>query len=401
MSAPSFAIPAALAADLKRFSLRSLGAGVIGAIVLVIGLIFTPQQFFRSYLWAYMFVLGLTLGSLALLMLQYLTGGAWGMVIRRVLEAATRTLPLVALLFIPVLAGMSTLYEWSHADVVAHDEVLQKKAAYLNVPFFIGRAVFYFIVWWVFMAALNRLSARQDSEDQPGLRDRMRNLSAPGVLVYCLTVTFAVIDWVMSLEPHWWSTIIGFLFIAGQALAAMSFALAVLFLLADRPPLAGVITKRHLHDLGKLLFAFVMFFAYLSFSQFLIIWSGNLIEEIPWYLKRLQGGWGWVALSIVFLHFALPFALLLSRDIKLATRRLLPIAVLLILMRLVDLFWWVVPAFQHDVKHIAFSGHWLDLAAPVALIGLWMAAFFRELGKRPLLPVHDPELEEALAHGRE
>jgi hypothetical protein len=226
---------------------------------------------------------------------------------------------------------------------------------------------------------------------------RMSALAGPGILFWGLTVTFMSIDWVMSLNPHWFSTMFGLLFIAGQALNAMAFLIIVLALLSFRRPLAGIMNATHLHDLGKLLLALVMVWAYFSFSQFLIIWAGNLPSEVPWYVRRLNGGWQFVALALVLGHFALPFALLLSRDLKRNFKLLAGVSVFVLVMRLVDLYWVTAP----DALKGGFSLSWMDFAAPAALIGLWLAYFLHQLAKRPLLPVNDPHLEEALEHGRE
>jgi hypothetical protein len=335
------------------------------------------------------------LGSLAIVMVPHLSGGAWGLVIRRVLESATRTMPLVALLFVPLLFGLASLYPWARPDVVAADVALQRKQAYLNVPFFIARTAIYFALWGGIAFFLNRWSLEQDRRGTVSDR-RFRLLSAPGLLIYGLTVTFMSVDWVMSLDPHWFSTIFGVLFMGGQALSAMAFAIAVLLVLAAYPPLSEIVAPSHFHDLGKLLLAFVMLWAYFAFSQFLIIWSGNLPEEIPWYIHRLHGGWRWVALLIVVGHFVLPFVLLLSRDLKRTGRTLAAVAGLVIVMRLVDLFWMIAPVSREG----EFGLHWLDLAAPLGVGGLWLAFYIRQLGSRALLPVHDPYFEESLGHGR-
>jgi hypothetical protein len=375
-----------------------------GAGVLAVSIAFAiltgagVEQFFRSYLVAFMFWLSIALGSLALLMLQHLTGGAWGLVIRRHLEAATRTIPMLTVAFVPILFALRPLYLWARPEAVAADRALQMKALYLNVPFFIGRAAIYLLVWNVLAHLLNRWSAEQD-EGGPrpiGSERRFRQLAAPGLLGYGLTITFASIDWVMSLEPHWFSTIFGVVFMGGQALSAMAFAIAVLALTAQRRPLSEVVGPGHFHDLGKLLFAFIMLWAYFSFSQFLIIWSGNLPEEIPWYLERLRGGWGAVAALVLVGHFLLPFLLLLSRDLKRNPRILGNVAAGLLVMRLLDLLWMIAPrAGRHGVPI-----HWLDVALPVGLGAIWLALFARELTGRALLPVNDPYFEEALAHGR-
>jgi hypothetical protein len=386
-----------LRADLRRWRIRSLIVGLAGAALCAVGFFASPSQFYRSYLWPYLFVVGLSAGSLAWLMLQYLTGGAWGVVIRRPCEAAARTLPLVALMFLPVFIGIPNLYQWSHANVVAADEVIRHKHAYLNVPFFVIRAACYFGGWWLIGGLLNRWSVREDAEGGRRWHAKMSALAGPGLLFWGFAVTFMAIDWVLSLDPRWFSTMFGLLFIAGQALSAMAFLITVVVMLSYRRPMSVILTPRHLHDLGKLLLAMVMIWAYFSFSQFLIIWAGNLPHEIPWYLERMKGGWQYVGLLLVVGHFALPFALLLSRDLKRNFKLLASIAVFILAMRLVDLYWVVAPDFMKG----AFGLSWMDFAAPAGLIGLWLAYFLAQLERRPLMPLHDPHLEEALKHGRE
>ncbi|HLB44657.1 MAG TPA: hypothetical protein VJK49_04660 [Candidatus Limnocylindrales bacterium] len=384
---------------LKRGQTRAAVAGAVGLVALVAGAFASPEQFFRSYLPAYVFVFGIALGSLALLMLQHLTGGAWGMMIRRLIEAASRTLPLVAVLFLPVLFGLRHLYIWSIPEEVAQDAILQDKSVYLNAGFFLARAAFYFGIWLTFAYFLNRWSADQDRQKPAGDQRKFRVLSGPGLLVYGLTVTFASVDWVMSLDPHWFSTIFGMLFMVGQALSAMAFTIAMLAICAPDEPFHGRLKAIHFHDLGKLMFALVMLWAYLAFSQFLIVWAGNLPEEIPWFIARLNGGWQWIALVIVIGHFALPFLLLLSSDLKRNVRALSLVAAAIVLMRFVDTYWLIVPAFAHDGDPAAFHPHWMDLAALVGLGGLWLTVFFRVLQGRERLPMNDPYFKDALAHG--
>jgi len=384
---------------LKRHQTRAAVAGAVGLVALVVGGVGNPEQFFRSYLPAFIFVFGMGLGSLALLMLQHMTGGAWGMMIRRIVEAGSRTLPLVAALFLPLLFGLRHLYIWAVPEIVAADPILQDKAPYLNVSFFAARAAFFFAIWLAGAYFLNRWSAEQDREAPAGDQPKFRVLSGPGLLIYGLSVTFASVDWVMSLDPHWFSTIFGMLVMAGQALSAMAFAILILALCAADAPFAGRLKPAHLHDLGKLMFALVMLWAYLAFSQFLIIWAGNLPEEIPWYLARLVGGWQWVALVLVVGHFALPFLLLLSTDLKRNMPALALVAAGIVFMRYVDTYWLIVPAFSHGGDPAAFHPHWMDAAALVGLGGLWLAAFFRLLQGRARLPMNDPYFKDALAHG--
>jgi hypothetical protein len=365
-------------------------------LLCLVGAFFSPAQFFRSYLLAYLFWLGIALGCLAIVMIQYLSGGAWGLFTRRILESGMGTLPYLAVLFIPILIGFHHLYLWARPEDLAHDAALQHKHAYLNVPFFVLRTVLYFGLWVGMAYLLNIWSVRQDHEgSSPRLERRFRLLSGPGLVLYVLAGTFAAIDWVMSLEPHWSSTIFGISLLVGQGLNAFAFTIAVAALLARQQPLSDAISPKVFKDLGNLLLSFVMLWAYMAFSQYLLIWSGNLPEEATWYVHRLRGGWWWIGLALIVLHFAVPFVLLLSRDLKRNFRTLAMVAVALMAMRLVDIFWLVTPAFVPSLRV-----HWLDVAAPVGLGGLWLALFLGRLRRQPLLPAHDPQLEEAIAYGR-
>ncbi|MDA0747622.1 MAG: hypothetical protein O2954_13960 [bacterium] len=383
---------------LPKFQKLALLVGVVALAACAGGAMLAPEQFYRSYLVGYLFWVGIALGCLALLFLHHLVGGGWSYLIRRQLEAGSRTFPLLAVLFVPVVLGMHELYVWTHADVVAADEVLKHKQAYLNELFFIGRAVVYFLVWSLLSFLLSRWSLMQDRTADPMLSQRMQKLSGPGLLVFALTVTFASVDWVMSLEPHWFSTIYGMIFMIGQGLATLALTILFSIRLSDRKPLSEVMSPRYLKDLGTLMFAFVMLWAYLSFSQYLIIWSGNLPEEIPWYIQRAQGGWQWVALLLLLLHFALPFSLLLSRHIKRRAKVLGTIAGLMLAMRLVDLFWYIAPAFGgHGHGASELHVHWMDVLAPVGIGGIWLWFFIRELNGKALMPLHDPNMEETFA----
>jgi len=385
------------APELARLQQRALVIGIAGLLAGGIGAAMNLEQFYRSWLIGFLFCLGLTLGSLGLLMLQHLSGGQWGLVSRRVFEAASRTLPLVAVFFIPVLLGVSSVFEWSHTDAVANDPILIQKAPYLDVRFFVARAVIYFAFWILCAYLLTSWSAGQDRGTTAVTQAdsiRFRTVSAPGLLFLVLTITFASVDWIMSLDPHWYSTIFGLLTVVGQGLSALAFTIAVLSLLASVAPLSRFLSPRHFHDLGKLMLAFVMLWAYLSFSQFLIIWSGNLPEEIPWYIERMRGTWGFVAVLLVLGHFALPFLLLLSRDLKRHGGLLAKVAVFVIAMRLVDLIWLVAPNFEHH----GFPLHWMDVVLPIGLLGVWLFMFARNLRSQALLPLNDPYFKEAFAH---
>jgi hypothetical protein len=378
-----------------RLQRNALVAGGIALILCVFGAIKSPQVFFPSYLMAYLLVLGLALGSLGLLMLQHLTGGHWGIVIRRPLESATRTLPLLAVLFLPIVFGMKYLYgAWLDPEKVRAEPLSAMQQGYLTAHGFYIRAIIYFVVWIGLMLIFNRWSREQDvNQTDRALRRRFKMLAGPGIILYVFVMTFAAIDWVMSISPHWASTIYGFLFVAGQLISAMSLMIAVVVLLSRTEPMAGLIQKRHIHDLGKLLLTFVMLFAYFDFSQLLIIWSGNQPEEITFYRSRLYGEWGVVAVIVLVFHFFVPFFLLLSRDLKRNYRLLPKVALWMIFIRLVDLFWMTRPEFTARA-----IPSWIDFVVPIALIGLWLAFFAFNLQKLPLLPLGDPKLAEAIAH---
>lgn len=377
-------IPELLVA-LRRRALRVFAGA---ALLTGLGAILDLQQFFESYLVGFLFWIAFPLGALAIVQVHHMTGGSWGFPVRRVLEGAARTLPLLALLFVPLAFGIDRLYGWADAEQVAHDPILQGKSAYLNAPFFLGRAALYFALWIGAMWIQDRLSARRDRDPDRRLLHRQRTLAAPVAAIYVLSMTFAAIDWSMSLEPHWFSSIYGLVFVIGQGLTAFALSIVCASLLARRAPFARWISAEQFHDLGKLMFAFVLLWAYVSYSQFLLIWSGNLLEEIPWYLARSQGGWQWVALALIGLHFALPFLILLSRGVKRDPRKLVVIAGMLIGMRWLDVAWNVVPAFHPR----SFSLHWMDFTTTLALGGLWLAAFTRQLERRPLVSLQDADL---------
>src|SRR5256714_2057806 len=389
MTVPEYRAPEGV----SRVQQGALIAGVIGVVLCAIGAFKWPESFFRSYLLAFMFILGLSLGSLGLLMLQHLTGGHWGIIIRRPLESATRSLPLVFLLFLPIFFGMKYLYAaWLTAPASGEGALSPLQQSYLTRNGFIVRAFIYFAIWLLLVFLFNRWSREQDvNREDRALRRRIKLMAGPGIILYVFAMSFAAIDWVMSLSPHWASTIYGFLFVAGQLISSMSLMIAVIVLLARTEPFAQIVQRRHLHDLGKLLLAFVMLWAYFDFSQLLIIWSGNLPEEITFYHTRLHGQWGIVAVIVVVFHFFVPFFLLLSRDLKRNLKTLPQVAVWLIVMRLVDLFWMTRPEFTRT----AMPSLW-DLAAPLALIGLWIFVFAGQLKRMPLLPLGDPKLEEAI-----
>ncbi|HRC86862.1 MAG TPA: hypothetical protein PK413_14735, partial [Thermoanaerobaculia bacterium] len=368
---------------------KAFVAGGVGLAASVVGFLTDREHFFTSYLLGYSFWLSLALGCLGLLMLHHMSRGTWGLPARRIWEAGARTLLPLAILFLPVLFGMSELYSWTRPEVAAEEMVAAKKF-YLSVPFFLGRYVFFFLVWIFLAERLSRLSAEQDGGGQ--VARKMQVVAAPGLLIYALTVTFASFDWLMSLEPKWFSTIYGLWLIVGSALAAMAFTIIMARSLAQEAPMDGAFGARHFHDYGKLTFAFTILWTYITFSQFLIIWSANLPVEIPFYLTRSHNGWQYISAFLIFCQFVIPFVLLLSRDRKRHAGRLVKVAWLALLMRFVDLAWQICPNFRPS----SIAPNWMDFAALVGVGGIWLGLFARNLGSRPLLPVNAPNLAESL-----
>jgi hypothetical protein len=388
-----------LIATFDRFQRLALIVGIVGLALCVIGLFIDSTQVLQSYLFGYLFWVGIGLGCLGLLMIQFIVKGSWGVAIQRLLEAGALTIPLMAALFIPLLVGMRVLYPWARPEVVANDTLLQQKSAYLNVPFFIIRTAIYFALWSALAVTLRRWSRRSDAEGNPRLFQRLRNLSLFGVLALTLTVTFAMIDWVMSLEPQWSSSIYAAMVAMGGLLAAFALVVALLTRLRAYEPLTTFVTPAVVNDLGNLLLGGLMMWAYLAFSQYLVIWMGNLSDEIPWYLRRLDGGWQAVALLIVGLHFTVPFVLLLSTQVKRRAGLLGVVAALLFVMHIVDTFWLVIPALRQS----GFALRWSDIAAPIGIGGLWIGVFLWQLKQSPLLPrptvVEVVPTQEAVTNG--
>ncbi len=376
-------------ASLKRWQRPALLVGGIGLVLGVVGLLIDRTQFWQSYLLAYLFWLEIGLGGLGFVLLHHLVGGRWSARIRHIMEAAALTLGLMALLFVPLIFGLTSLYPWANAELVAESALLQTKTAWLNIPFFLGRALLYWVIWLGLVYALNRLSRRQAETGDPALAGRMRGLSAVGMILYMLSTTFAAYDWMMSLEPEWFSSIYGLLFLAGQGLAALTLAIIGLRMLTRGQPLSDD-WRQSFNDLGNFLLGFVMIWAYFAYSQFLIIWSADLPEEIIWYHHRIQGSWLTVALVLVGVHFVLPFLLLLSRSLKRNVRWLPLLALLVFCARLIDLVWLIVPAFHPD----GLSLHWLDGVLLVAIGGGWLAFFVGQWMSKPALPTHDPHVGE-------
>ena len=398
----AFAAPAALAG----YRSIALGIGAIALIAWFVGLYFDAEQALRSWLVGFVFWGGIGIGGIGILFLQYLTGGAWGVVIRRIAEAASRTLPVLALMFVPLAIGVSrgSIYVWTHMPPTDH--VMEHRGWFMTSASWILRSVVYFILFGVMAYLLNKWSAAQDKSssyaEAAQLLGKASGFSGPALVVYALIVTFAAVDWVMTLDPHYFSTIWGLLFVAGWALSFLCFGVVVLALLSDRAPMDRVLGRRHFHDLGKLMLALIMIWAYFNFSQYLIIWSGNIPEETRWFIARTSGGWGWLAWALVLFHFAAPFLVLLMQDLKRWPRRLAAVAIFILVMRVLDMFWLIAPTprIAHmGSEEISFIASWMDIAGPIAFGGIWVWYFLGQLINRPLVPVMDPFFESSIEHG--
>ena len=379
-----------LASRFTNYQRVALITGVVGLGLLAFGAFLNLEGFFESYLYGFLLWLGLSLGCFFILMLQYVAGGPWGTMVRRPMEAGIMVLPVLALLFVPLLFGMGYLYEWTDPEVVASSTFLVEKTDYLNVPFFIIRSAIYFTIWVGGAFLFARWSRKQ--EEGADIFQFLRNVSAPGIIIYILTMTFAAIDWGMSLTPEWFSGIYGVIFMIGQALSAMALAIFITVLFKDREPFSKVYNATRLQDLGNFLMAFTMFWAYVQMSQFIIIWSNNVVETASWYVYRTDTQWIWVSAFLLLFHFFVPFIILFSRWVKQKARALIWIAAWMVFARLVDVFWIVVPSFERE----GFPLYWTDAAAVVGIGGIWLAVFFYRIKQREILPTKDPRVQGAL-----
>jgi hypothetical protein len=373
---------------------------VWGLVVALIGLVGSsllgfnnPQQFYFSYLVSFLFFLSIALGALFFVLVQFATKAGWSVVVRRIAENIAGTLPLFLLLFIPLLTGMHELFHWSHADVVANDPLLQGKAAFLNTTFFTIRAVFYvacwtFLGWWYF-----RNSLKQDVSGDPKITHKLQFWSGPSLILFALTLTFASIDWIMSLDPHWYSTMYGVYFFAGCVVAIYAFMSIITADMQRTGLLKNLITIEHFHDLGKMLFAFVVFWSYIAFSQYLLIWYANIPEETVYYAHRMEGSWLYVGVTLMVGHFFIPFFYLMSRHVKRNKTLLLIGSVWMLGIHYVDLYYLVMPTLHaHDV-HLSL----LDLSTFLGIGGFFVASVGWIMNKNYLIPIKDPRLAESLA----
>lgn len=381
------------AKSLARWQRAATSLAVVGTFLLLLLIPFSGglSAFYQSYLFGYIFWVGLSLGCLALLMIQHLAGGPWGAMVRRFLEAGSANVVVMAVLFLPLLFGITSLYPWSDPAYLEAHPIVAAKTLYLNVPAFVTRSVIYFTTWIILALLFQRWSRRQDEGQD--LAQHMRNAGALGIILYVATMTFAAFDWGMSLTPEWFSGMYGVIFMIGQALSAV--ALMILLLVAFRhvEPLATVFTPVRLQDFGNFLMAFTMFWAYVQASQLIILWSNNVVETNTWYVTRLATGWVWVSAFLLLFHFAVPFLILFSRWVKQKARALVWVAAWMLFMRLVDIYWIIVPTFNRE----GFALRLLDLVVVLALGGIWLSFFFARLKARSILPANDPRLQPELA----
>lgn len=384
--------------QMERVQRSALFVGIIALAVSIIGLVRDPVHFWQSYLFAFLFWSGLALGCLGILFLHNVVGGNWGVAIRRLLESGVKTLPFVFIAVIPIFFAMRSIYVWTHPNFTAHDFPAGHRAEYMNVPMFIARTIVFCLIWFFTSRYIMGLANQHERTGDPAIFLRMKRRSAPALLLFILTTTYAFVDWIMSLEPDWYSTIYPWMFTIGEVVLTFAFLISVLVLLSKREPFASFLTRQHYHDLGNLLLAFTMVWTYFSISQFLIIWAENLPDEIPWYIRRFTGGWGYLAFTIAIFHFCVPFFLLLMRFVKKNPSALRALAIWMIIMRIADVFWVVEPAFRQR----RFEIYWTDVVALIGLGGIWLAYYVWNLKSRPLLAAHDPRDTYSLlvtAHG--
>ncbi len=371
-------------------------AAAVGIVLLIasfgLGLSFDGKQFWHSYLVACLFFFSIGLGALFFVLANIASRAGWSVAVRRLAEHISITLPVVGILFVPLLIwGAHDLYHWTHSEAVAEDPLLQHKSPYLNLPFFYIRSALYLICWALIAWWFRRQSLHQDEVGDPGITRKLQTFSAPALIVFGVTVTFASFDWIMSLDPHWYSTIFGVYFFAGSFLSGLAFMVLIFLRLHSGGLLTQVVTYEHFHDLGKLIFAFVVFWAYIGFSQFMLIWYASIPEETLWYAHRWEHGWKPVSIFLAAGHFGLPFFFLLSSDVKRRRTTLMLVCAWLLLVHYLDLYWLVMPS------HGGFHPHYLDLLCFLGVGGVFLGVLGWAM--RPnLVAVRDPRLPESLSY---
>ena len=368
------------------------GFGIVGLIASGVGYFLNAEQFFFSYLTSFTFFTSIGLASLILLMIHHITRSSWGVVVRRIPEAFASNLWIWSIFMIPILLGMHSLYHWAHTDAVSHDPILAGKAAYLNTTFFVIRQFIYFAIWGFLGYRLHKISVKMDQTNDWGLTELLKKLSAPGILIFALTTAFASFDWLMSLDPHWFSTMFGVYFFAMSFQALFPILILMIFWMHRKGILENTIQKSHIYDLGAWFFGFTVFYAYIAFSQLLLIYYANLPEETLWFYHRLDGSWAYISYSLIICRFAIPFIVLLNRDLKHNNKILISVSVLVVFMHITELYWIAMPTLHPH--GIAIS--WLDFATLIGLGGIFMGLFFQKFKKHNMVPVNDPKLAESL-----
>lgn len=366
---------------------------VLGAVLLILSFATDYKRAMFDYLWIYMFLVSLGIGSLGLVALEYVVGASWSTPFRRILEFTASLTPLLIVLVIPLFFGLSDLFEWTHADVVAADPMLKSKEPYLNVQFFTIRTAVFLLIWLAFYYFIVRNSAKQDTTRDPALTKRNIKISVPFMPVFVISLTVAAIDWIMSLEPHWYSTIFGLYYFAGTVIAALSVNTYISVKLKEGGYLIADIRDENYYSFGTLIFAFIVFWAYIGFSQYLLIWYADIPEETFWFIARWNGSWKYVSLALVFMHFVFPFLILVSRGAKTNLKLLKIMAIWMLAAHALDLYWLIMPTYSRDGANFS----WNELSFPLFITGLVMVVFKIRAGKKNLIPVGDPKMEDGLS----
>lgn len=376
----------------KRYGIVLLITGIMVTGLSAYGYFSNSAQFFMSYLVAWIFWVSIGLGALFFVMLNHLTGAVWSLVLRRVTESVMIALPFMAILFIPLIFGLHDMYHWTHTEDVAKDAILSQKTGYLNVPFFLIRSAVYFIAWFLIAFMLYKISISQDNNPSAEQIKKMRRVSGPGMVVFALTTSFAGFDWLMSLDAHWYSTIFGVYFFSGGLLASLAVLTLIGIYLRTKNILKEIITVEHYHDLGKLMFAFTIFWGYMAFSQYFLIWYANIPEETIWYLHRWEGNWKILSLTLVFGHFVIPFLGLMTRAAKRNLTWLMLISMWILIMHWIDLYWIAMPTYAHHGFHLT----WMDLTLFVGIGGIFLGIFWKFLSSNAIIPLNDSSLTESI-----
>lgn len=386
----------------EKFEITELGAlakislvlGLLGLAASGYGFTIDKGQLMHSYLTSFMFWISIALGGLFFVLVNYLANARWSVVTRKISESIMCSFPLLLILFIPILFSIHELYHWSHEEAVATDLILQTKTSYLNTPFFIIRSVGYFVIWIILTILLGNKSMSNEKKADPHYYKKVRKISAPGMILFAITITFASFDWLMSLDPHWFSTIFGVYLFSGSFLAFLCFFVLIGKYLASQGILKDIITVEHYHDVGKLMFGFIIFWSYMAFSQYFLIWYANIPEETYWFLKRWEGSWVTMSMVLLFGHFVIPFILMLTRWSKRNTFMLVFMALWILAMRWVDLYWLIFPT--HSESGVYLS--WMDLSTMVGIGGVFVWFVMFRMTKDKLIPLNDPDLGTSLHH---